>query len=234
MIWKRLTKFQAIRELENPNWNEVSVDESYTELADLLYDIYIKAEKETKKSKYLLDLYFAIGMFEIIGDSPWEDSTSSKWNMTVKDASDNGIWRFLSLHVANKIIYKRWSSSDNIADRICLKPARNYLKSLWWYIYLSKQKTKVATFSVLHNNSTDTIVSLVERTGTNGYDRELIRLLMSKVMEVKTNKEIIFRKLMKFHHAFSINIEPNLYEGGIGGYVSMLFSSIRKDEKKGK
>ena len=66
MIWKRLTKFQAIRELENPNWNEVSADESYTELADLLYDIYIKAEKESEKSKYLLELYFARGMFEII------------------------------------------------------------------------------------------------------------------------------------------------------------------------
>ena len=259
MKWKRITKESAKALIKNSSVINEKKDLSIEEekLCEILTEAYKNAEekshrkidssknvnqdsdteKKHKKEAYLTDLYFGISLFEILGNEQWTDSSfnNKDYVMNVNVASDNGIWMYLCVNVVPNIIHKRWFNSqkeDSLADHVYAKPARNYLKSLWWYIYLSKQNSREDTFNILKFNSTDTIVSLVERTGQRGYEKEFSRRIMQKFSVVNKNRADLFRSLMKLHHAKTMCIEPCLVEGGLDGYIEMLFDSVIKEKAK--
>lgn len=235
--WKTLTRQAAAINLEKyfQDGNFFTNIDSYPEyrrLPKILREAYESActvaeQKESaNKRKYRIDLEFGLRLYEILNRAPY--------SMKIREASDDGIWRFLSVEVVPDIIYKRWADGS---EKVPIKRYyqignRNYLKTLWWYVHLSYQKDEAATRLVLSNNSTDTIQSIVDRTGKRGYNvaltREILRAFSYPVGNYKPNDDVLFRKIMVLNTAWSATIEPALFNGGIPGYVKELYSHFSK------
>ena len=86
------------------------------------------------------------------------------------------------------------------------RDSRLYLKSIFWYIHLSFQENPENTYETLKNNSTDTIVQLVDRTG-KGYNLDLVREIMRQFGKIPltSGTSDLFRQVMKLNTAW---IEP--------------------------
>ena len=234
--WKRLSRQVAANNLDkyfrDGQFNtNIEVYPDYNKLAEQLRRAYEEAEEAAaseKTNKYKVDLEFGLKIYKILNSSPY--------SMKIREAGDDGIWRFLSIEVVPDIIYRRWatSSGDLPLDHYYKKNNRNYLKSLWWYVHLSYQQDDASTKAVLSNNTTDTIVALVERTGKTGYSvelyREILRAFSNPVADYKANDSDLFRKIMVLNTAWTATIEPALFEGGIPGYVKELYSHFSKKE----
>ncbi len=167
---------------------------------------------------YRFDVCFGSLLYDYLNNMPW---------FTVRIASDDGFWRYLSLKVVPNIVGKRWD--NNNADHYYTKPSRIWLKTLWWYFYLSltSGNTKTTERMLLSGNfSTDTILNLVERTGKYGTNIKVYRSIMAYYSKLKDVSDSDFRKIMKLNTAKSVVIEPVLFEGGINGYVESLFKEL--------
>ncbi|MFC3212224.1 hypothetical protein [Planomicrobium okeanokoites] len=168
---------------------------------------------------YERDLRFAIYLY---------DNLDKYFGFSERDASKDENWRFISLNILPNIIYDRWSGFHEA--RFYNDSRRMWLKSLWWYIYLSWQGSSVETFNILKNNTTDDLVQLVERPGSKGYRVELSRELMKQYSYLnKTNRNQLFRKVMKLNTARVKIIEPSLTRGGNEQYVKELFDYFDKN-----
>lgn len=230
MKWKMLNKAQALSTLEK-EFDEYGDKKEYslpltkneTELKAKLLEAYRQAVKENDDHRdYGTDLFFALSLYDLF--------STGTYKMTLHDAATADIWRYLCVVIAPEIIMDRWhkQGSKIPLDHFCTKPHRIYFKSLWWYIFLSWQGNRQDTLQILRHNSTDTILNLVERSGTAGYQADVYRAIMYKFSEpggeLKAHDAQLFRKVMKLHTAWSANIEPVLYAGGIAGYVKELFA----------
>ena len=147
--------------------------------------------------------------------------------MAVQNASSDGVWRHISLNIIPDIVYKRWGDNDN---RFYKQPRRIWVKTLWWYIFLSWQGSVHETESILRNNTTDDLVQLVERAGANGYRVSLSREIMKHYGRIPLDSELrsrgVFRKVMKLNTAKTSTLEPELIDGGIEAYVRDLFGQF--------
>lgn len=232
--WKKLSRPAAAENLEKYFQNEAflmnvnNLDLDYQQLGIQLRNAYSEAEKEASAgNKYLVDLLFGMKLYNILNSRPY--------NMTVREASDDGIWRFISVEVIPDIIYKRWGVAGKglPLSHFYKNNNRNYPKSLWWYIYLSYQQDDTKTFGVLRGNTTDAIVNLVERTGAKGYKvelyREIMRLLAKEHGSYRANDGMLFRRVMVLNTARGATVEPALYTNGIKGYVKELYSHFSKE-----
>lgn len=214
------------------SWNEKPSDDcddpAFLELSedlrklmtDVLSDLQI-GETDINKKPYDFDLRFGLKMYELM--------LTDKYRMTPRYASDDGVWRYLSIKVVPKIVFLRWGLNPS---RFWKEPRRVWLKTLWWYIYLSWQGSREETFEVLKGNTTDEIVQLVERSGPSGYRVELSRKIIERYGrlpdEQKTRSRQLFRRVLKLNTARVKVMEPALLPGGESQYVKELFDYFER------
>lgn len=223
MIFKTLSKHEA--KIAMDEWiNTQKIPEltkDYQKIRAEILNIYegIKGKKE-----YELDLYFGVKLYSYF---------ESKKEFNMRLASDDGFWRYLSLKVIPDIVAERWGV-DN-PSHYYERGTRIWLKSIWWYIYLSWQTYEEDTIEILKNNTTDEILNLVERAGRYGYYKEVYRNIMyffSKIPQqrryitVNGKNDRLFRRVMKLNTARCMVIEPSLYLGGERQYVKDLFKDL--------
>lgn len=167
---------------------------------------------EANELAYKFDIYFGMELYLILKEEA---------GFTNRVASNDNVWRYLSLKVIPDIVHSRWGMNK---DHFYNKPRRIWLKQIYWYIELSYKKNKVTTLKLIEKNSTDTIQNLVERPGL-GYQLKLYREIMYQygLHGHNVNK---FRKIMKLNTARCMVTVPDLYEGGVKGYVTKLFEDI--------
>lgn len=230
--WEQMNPTQLRRALE-PSLS--SLPKEYRELAEELRDAWsiTRSEVNTEygdRRKYLTDLVFGIRMYRIL----------SKMGMDVRLASYDALWIYLSMKVVPYIVFDRFSKFEESghskipADHYFVKSVRIYLKSLWWYIFLSAQTgydgrpDLEKTQEMLWNQNTDTILQLVERSGREGYRVDLYREIMKYYCEHPELESADFRRVLILNTARSQVMEPALTEDGIRGYVKGLFDYIKE------
>lgn len=179
--------------------------------------------KGIKSAGYDFDLNFGLELYTILNEN---------YQMNPRTASDDNVWRYISLKVIPDIVFYRW---DMNPSRFWKESRRIWLKTLWWYIYLSWQGSVEKTYAILKDNTTDEIVQLVERSGSSGYRVETCRKIMehygSLEKEEKKRNNQIFRRVMKLNTARTKVVEPALLVGGEKMYVKELFAYFESDDK---
>lgn len=220
MEFKRITKNEAAGFMahwkEDPDgYLKTGLDPDAQALRDALIEGF---DKFAGKQKYVLDYRFGMWMRRKLEEN----------GFTLRNAADDGVWMYLSLRVAPDLVEVRWDKDAEI--RYYKQSGRIWLKTLWWYIYLSWQGNVEKTLKILETNSTDQILQLVDRTGKKGYYVDVYRKIMYYYWYVRQTNNSIgeaeFRRIMTLHTAMCKSIEPGLCEGGYDGYVRMLFSKV--------
>lgn len=221
-MWKSISKKEAENLFNNLDFQNLIIDEGFAELRNNLLHSFDKileegdmSRNEIKGNLYELDLKFGMEVYQLL---------TFKYSLKERQASDDGIWRHLSTSVVPDLVELRWGNNP---QRFYLESRRIWLKVLWWYIHLSWQGNPEETLKVLKDNTSDEVVQLVERSGSNGYRIELYRDIMlyygNIPKERKKRSNQIFRRVMKLNTARSKVVEPLLVEGGTKMYVKELF-----------
>ena len=169
------------------------------------------------KNYYLFDLLFALNLYEYL---------TIKNSVNEREASDDDFWRYISIKLIPDVIERRWEGLK--ASRFYQESRRIWVKALWWYIHLSWQGSIQSTYDILKDNTTDTVVQLVERPGSGGYRVSLTRNLMRYYGVIAeedpdNHSTEMFRKIMRLNTARTKVIEPALVDGGEQAYVKELF-----------
>ena len=162
---------------------------------------------------YDFDLLFAIRLYDILGLNN---------NFSNRAASNDEVWRFLSIRVIPDIVHSRWGMNE----ARYMTSRRIWLKNLWWYIHLSWNGDTERTYEILKNNTTDTVLQLVERPGV-GYYVSLYREIMLQYSCINDPSRTLFRKVLKLNTALLPVTYPELISGGIKEYVSYLFRKVQ-------
>lgn len=209
-------KRMALWQEDSHKYLEEELDSDYIEIRNALLKKY---EEISTGHKYTTDYKFGIALYVVLG----------KHNFTIRDASNDDIWRYLSLNVIPDIVAKRWGKNAEI--RYYKQGSRIWLKTIWWYIFLSIQNNSESeTVKIIKDNSTDQILQLVDRIGKHGYYVVAYRRIMYyywKARQINPNVgEEEFRRVMTLHTALCKSIEPGLCDGGEDGYAKMLFERI--------
>ena len=170
---------------------------------------------KANKLEYSFDLLFGLEVYQILNEDI---------GFTNRVATNDDVWRYLSICVIPDIVHSRWSLN---ADHFYKISRRIWLKTIWWYIHLSWRGNKEDTYEILKDNSTDTILQLVERPGI-GYYTEMYRELMLQYTNYEDKSRNLFRMVLKLNTARLLTISPELVEGGISGYVSSLFEAAKE------
>lgn len=166
---------------------------------------------------YRFDLLFGLELYEILNEE----------GISHRNATGDDVWRYLSICVVPDIVHSRWGLN---ADRFFANSRRIWLKTLWWYIELSWRNNKEETYNILCNDTTDTLVSLVERPGL-GYNILLYREIMYQLDRyckdhVLSTRRDMMRGVMKVNTAKVLTVSPELSKNGIEGYVKDLFRIV--------
>lgn len=228
IIWDDITynnekSKQSFNELTIEKLETFKVEEKYERLREMLIESRDKVFDDhsfdlVEKLGYDFDLTFGLELYSIL---------INEFAFKLRYASKDDIWRFLQLNIIPDIVYSRWGFNE---DRFYKKNRRIWLKTIWWYIHLSWNKDKETTYNILKNNTTDTIMQLVERPGL-GYNIELYREIMKKYGELKDKSQysrMLFRKILILNTARIMTISPELIEGGIPKYVDNIFENVIK------
>lgn len=185
--------------------------DSFIEARDELYDKYNLDSEE--KLGYDFDLRFGLKVYSIL---------SREVGFTNRIASNDEVWRYLSIKIIPDIVHSRWGRKEVRT----LTSRRIWLKNLWWYIHLSWAGSSEETFNLLKNNTTDTVVQLVERPGI-GYYTDLYRELMKQYANINDSSRNIFRRALKLNTALLPVSYPELMDGGIPEYIKYIFSKVQ-------
>jgi hypothetical protein len=173
--------------------------------------------QKSQRMEYQRDLAIGLAIYHLFTDD---------YEMTPRAAANDDIWRYISMKVLPDIVWKRWGDNP---ERFFQGSTRLWPKTLFWFIHLSWQGDISGTENLLFNFSTDDIVQLVERTGTNGYRVNLYRAIMKQYylecVDGRKNKDM-FRKVMKLNTALVKVIEPEFFGGGVEEYAKMLFAKF--------
>lgn len=170
---------------------------------------------KVNKLEYSFDLLFGLELYQILNEDI---------GFTNRVATNDDVWRYLSICVIPDIVHSRWSLN---ADHFYKISRRIWLKTIWWYIHLSWRGNAKDTYEILKNNTTDTILQLVERPGI-GYYTEVYRELMYQYTNYEDKSRNLFRRVLKLNTARLITMSPELVEGGIPAYVSDLFKVAKE------
>lgn len=209
---------KAFENIENGVLMSQDLNDDYQTLRTAMISKYNEILNETEltdeglvKNKYAFDVEIGALLYEVLED----------FQITMYEINDIGVWRYLSLVVVPEITLIRFGVH---ADRFYTNPRRLYLRTHWWYIYLSFQETMEETKNYLKGNTTDTVVQLVERAGRDGYNLELYREIIKRYPEYRSlTIEGLFRKVMKLNTSKILVVEPALYKGGVEAYVKDLY-----------
>ncbi|MFA7063185.1 MAG: DUF6339 family protein [Methanomethylophilus sp.] len=177
------------------------------------------------KNRYPADLHFGLEMYKLL----------NSYGMYPCMASDDDVWRYIQIKVVPDLITRRWpASSENKRindERMWSNPRRIWLKTIWWYVYLSLQDNSLEeTENILKNNTSDDISQLVERSG-NGYHTELYRTIMKVYGSTPHQNSNLLRRVLKLNIVRCATVIPELYDGGISAYVYGLFDYCRDNNE---
>lgn len=208
------------------SFDTIENDSSYANFRETLLECFKNALVETEgKMTYLLDLRVGLCLYELMQLSN---------DFSIIDANDDDIWRYISVKVMPDITYLRYPEPAKGDARINSKrfyrgTRRIWLKTLWWYIFLSWQGDKDTTFNVLKDNATDNINKLIETPG-KGYRLETYRSMMLAYSKTAPHTAKEFAAMTKLNNAKCISVEPELVSGGVDAYTRQLVSEVtRKD-----
>ena len=208
-------KMNLWRELSTEEYLSEELDKEYLDLRKrLLHGFgYIKSTQ-----KYAQDYQSGLVLYKVLAES----------GFTMRDASNDDVWRFLSLCVIPDIVGKRWGKMAEI--RYYKQSGRIWLKTIWWYIHLSWQGDLKSTGEIIEKNTTDQILQLVDRSGLKGYYIDVYRKIMhyyhiARQLNPEVGEEE-FRKIMTLHTAMCRTVEPGLCEGEEDGYVRMIYDRL--------
>ena len=225
MKWKEINIDESKTEFENYCSTRIIHDDAYFSddyasmrkdivrlFSESLNEIGITEEHIGKLNySYQVDYIFGMKFYNLM---------CSKYGMTARIASNEKIWRYISVFIVPDIIEKRYDTSH--PDRFWKKSKRLWLRCIWWYIYLSWQGSEEETLKILKDNSTDEILQLVDRCGRGGYRLQLYREIMRIYGEMDPSdrrKKDVFRRLMVLNTARVQVIEPGLVSGGEEQYI---------------
>ncbi|MCY7033488.1 hypothetical protein J1C95_03055 [Streptococcus sanguinis] len=202
----------------NPATIASNLNSEFKRIRELLIqardDIFDEWHLDTAENLgYDFDLLFAIRLYDILGLNN---------NFSNRAASNDEIWRFLSIRVIPDIVHSRWGMNE----ARYMTSRRIWLKNLWWYIHLSWNGDTERTYEILKNNTTDTVLQLVERPGV-GYYVSLYREIMLRYSCINDPSRTLFRKVLKLNTALLPVTYPELISGGIKEYVSYLFRKVQ-------
>ena len=222
---ERLSRKEAIEAMNSWIANSFAlptIGKDYAEIRNDLVTMFSQSQDEAEIVQgYEMDVCFGAALFGYMKQKPW---------FTDRLASDDGFWRYLSLRVVPDLVGERWGNTN--ADHYYTKPSRIWLKTMWWYFYLSFNKDVETTKEMLLSEafSTDTILNLVERTGRSGTNISVYRNIMSKYASLEDVSDKVFRSIMKLNTAKAVVIEPVFSTGGVSGYVDSLFNELSLNE----
>ena len=219
MTIEELSRSQSIKA-----WNEwitsgqalPEVNTEYSKVRSELKLLFNQVKNSGAKLKsYDFDVEYGIKLYGYFQDKQIDN---------LRNASNDGFWRYLSLIVVPDLVYQRFDNADHFYG----KSSRIWLKTLWWYVHLSWQGSleKTRTFLKSGRFSTDTILNLVERTGAGGTNIALYRTIMTGYGAKEEISDANFRKIMKMNTVKTLVVEPDLYDGGITGYVNSIITEL--------
>ena len=135
-------------------------------------------------------------------------------NFSIIEANNDDIWRYISVKVMPDITYLRYPTPEKGSIRINQKrffshTRRIWLKTLWWYIYLSWQGNAEDTFEVLKDNRL-----------------QLFRHMMLEYHKTRPHKVKDFAAFTKLNNAKCVSIEPELTCGGVAAYAQKLLEEV--------
>lgn len=209
------------------------LDNDYLKVSQDIESLYEKAKKKTieysNRKEYFLDITFGVELYTYLHNQPW---------FNLRTASDNGFWRYLSIVILPNLVAERWGRDNE--DHFWRKPTRIWLRTIWWYIHLSWKNDSNETFKMLSSEmfDTDVILNLVERSGRKGTNIAVYRSIvehygnqsLQNIRNYKHGKgKTLFRAVMCLNTTRSIVVEPELYSGGVDGYVKGLFKALNID-----
>lgn len=213
------------------SWEQYNVSGFSDEYADLRQKIII-AYKEAKRENdnYTIDLRVGLALYKELNPSN---------GFTVVMANDDDIWRYLSCKVFPDITYARYPKPEKEIrelgghlnhKRFYSHTRRIWIKTLWWYVFLSWQGSEAKTYDVLKYFGTDTISDFIERTG-QGYRLLLYRQLMLSYSHAENKSSELFNRIQKQNLVNCRTIEPALVKGAEKGYVETLFNQLSINTK---
>ncbi len=234
MNYKKLTKAQAeifasdidalsdaaFQDLE-AQWQSYRVDD-YDPSYSLMRERIVKAYQDSLSGGgYAVDLSVGLCLYEEL---------SLKNGFTNVIANDDDVWRYISCKVFPDITYMRYPKGGKDDIRINKKrfyshTRRIWLKTLWWYIHLSWQGNRRATYDVLKGFGTDTISDFIERPG-KGYRLKLFRDLIKAYSKVDNKSADTFNRIQKQNLVNCTTVEPTLTENAEIGYINQLFFQL--------
>ena len=204
------------------NVDESILDDNFIEIRNFCLKSYaeikekINNEENSNSRLHTIDMYFGLELYEFLRNNK---------NFTRKYESNYGFWRYLACFVIPDIIADRWKIEKT--DHFYSKPTAIYPFQVFWYINLSWQGSREATISILQGNQEDHILQLVDRPSTIGVNLNLYRRIMKELSFINPkNRKDAFRYVMLKNTSKLVNMRPELFPGGIEGYVKMLFSDV--------
>lgn len=171
----------------------------------------------SQKLEYSFDVLFGLKLFQIL---------NKQSGFGLRQASDDNIWRFLSVRVVPDVVHSRFNLSE---DHYYRMSRRIWLKTIWWYVYLAWTGEENSTWELLKHDTTDTILQLVERPGLGYYrnvDHEILIQITKYRKDGGSDATTIFREVLKLNTARLTTTSPELIDGGVQAYVKSLYDSV--------
>lgn len=139
------------------------------------------------KKDYYIDAHIGILLYDYLWRVP---------GFNLRAAANDDFWRYLSIKVIPDVVAERWGYDNE--SHYWSKPARIWLRSIWWYVHLSWQGDMQTTAKVLEAPcfTTDSILNLEERTGRKGTFINVYRYIMYVVKMSVKNMALILQKLI--------------------------------------
>ena len=233
MVIRSLNRSEAQNAMKEWILNYPALPEVDRDYLKIRNDIQIFNQKvrtecpqEIVKKDYYIDAHVGILLYDYLWKQP---------GFNLRAAANDDFWRYLSVRVVPDVVAERWGKDNE--SHYWSKPARIWLRSIWWYVHLSWQGDAFTTMKVLEAPcfSTDSILNLEERTGRRGTFINVYRYIMYYYSHISKNtldnfnkntttqQDDLFRIVMKLNTAKVMVIDPALYLGGEKEYVRALF-----------
>lgn len=233
-----LTRGEAQKAMEEwiENYPQLpNIDKNYSTLRSDIQGINEKVRNEleakgiVKRADYYIDAHLGLELYNYMSNLPW---------FSMRVASNDGFWRYLSVMVVPDIVAQRWGKDNS--DHFWSKPTRIWLRAVWWFIHLSWQGNYEKTKELIdcpHFN-TDTILNFVERNGRKGTYVEAYRRIIQYygMLDDGTVERFgrrgaksgddLFRIVMKLNTAKLLVMDPGLYRDGEKGYAKALYNDV--------
>lgn len=216
----------------------------------------LKEEDESVLSEKIRQIFSDLKSKERFGYS-FDERLSCKFHSLLKNndwmkpylESSYDFWRYFALNIMPREIYERFKGKDNeegetkesIKSHFFSKPVRIYPFDLYWYYEIMNCGDEEKTLEFMNNDafSSDTIVALVERTGPLSFRKDLFHEIAVKVADPSLKEKIknkfgnrkdnFLRTVMVENSLKFLIYQPDLYDGGVEGYVSDLIRNVLGD-----